>query len=160
MTPTGPARPAAVRSTLAALAARLGGVAEGDGGAVLTGAAGLAEAGPGEVTFVESARLLPQADAGVAGALLLPPGLDLPGRNLIGVANPRLAFAAALEFFHPRQRPPAGIDPSAVVAPGAAVDPTGSQAKRPACSRRAAHQMPKPSCTSSLMRVARALANR
>ena len=33
-------------------------------------------------------------------------------------------------------------------------------AKRPAFSRRAAHHTPKPSCTSSLMRVARALANR
>jgi hypothetical protein len=32
--------------------------------------------------------------------------------------------------------------------------------KRPAFRRRAAHHTPKPSCTSNLMRVARALANR
>jgi hypothetical protein len=43
---------------------------------------------------------------------------------------------------------------------GDTVAPAGSHAKRPACSRRDAHQMPKPSCTSSFSRVARALANR
>lgn len=35
----------------------------------------------------------------------------------------------------------------------------GTQAKRPTLSRRAAHQIPKPSCTINLMRVPRALAN-
>ncbi len=38
--------------------------------------------------------------------------------------------------------------------------PWCGQAKRPMLSRRAAHHTPKPSCTSSLMRVVRALANR
>ena len=47
MTPTRPSRPAAAGFTLAELAQRLGGTAEGDLGAVLTGVAGLAEAGPG-----------------------------------------------------------------------------------------------------------------
>jgi UDP-3-O-[3-hydroxymyristoyl] glucosamine N-acyltransferase len=126
MTPTAPDRPAATRCTLAGLAGRLGGTAAGDPGAVLTGAAGLAEAGPGDVTFIESARLLPKAAAGRAGAVLLPPGLDLPGRNSIRMANPRLGFAAALELFYPRERPPAGVHPTAVVAADAAVDPTAS----------------------------------
>ena len=126
MTPTAPDRPAATRCTLAGLAERLGGTAAGDPGAVLTGAAGLAEAGPGDVTFIESARLLPKAAAGRAGAVLLPPGLDLPGRNAIRMANPRLGFAAALELFYPRERPPAGVHPTAVVAADAAVDPTAS----------------------------------
>ena len=126
MTPTAPDRPAATRCTLAGLAGRLGGTAAGDPGAILTGAAGLAEAGPGDVTFIESARLLPKAAAGRAGAVLLPPGLDLPGRNSIRMANPRLGFAAALELFYPRERPPAGVHPTAVVAADAAVDPTAS----------------------------------
>lgn len=126
MTPTGPDRPAAVRLTLAELAARLGGVAEGDLGAVLTGVAGLAEAGPADVTFLEGARLLPAAATGNAGAILVPEGLDLARRNLIRVENPRLAFAAALAFFHPQPRPATGRHPTAVVAPDAIVAATAS----------------------------------
>jgi hypothetical protein len=43
---------------------------------------------------------------------------------------------------------------------GGPAESRSSQTKRPACSRRVAHHTPKPSCTSSLMRVARALAKR
>lgn len=126
MTPTRPSRPAAAGFTIAELAQRLGGTAEGDPAAVLTGVAGIAEAGPGDLTFLEQARLLPAAAAGSAGAVLLPAGLALPGRNLIRVANPRLAFAAALALFHPRRRPEAGVHPTAVVAPGAEIDPSAT----------------------------------
>ncbi|HEY6000407.1 MAG TPA: UDP-3-O-(3-hydroxymyristoyl)glucosamine N-acyltransferase, partial [bacterium] len=92
----------------------------------LTGAAGLAEAGPGDLTFVEDARHLQTAAAGRAEAVLLPPGLELPGRNVIRLSNPRLAFAAALELFHPRRHAVPGVHPTAVVEPGAVVDPTAS----------------------------------
>jgi UDP-3-O-[3-hydroxymyristoyl] glucosamine N-acyltransferase len=54
--------------------------------------------------------------------------LELPGRNLIRVGNPRLAFAESLALFHPPPSPPAGVHPSAVVEPGAVVDPTASVA--------------------------------
>lgn len=126
MTPTGPVRPAAVRLTLAELAARLGGAAEGDPAAVLTGIAGLPDAGPADVTFLDGPRLLPQAAAGCAGAIIVSGDLELAGRNLVRVANPRLAFATALALFHPRPRPPAGVHPTSVVAPDAAVDPTAA----------------------------------
>ena len=122
MTPKAPSSAAAPRFTLAELAKRLGGRAEGDGDAVLNGAAGLAEAGPGDVTFIEGARLLPAAAAGCAGAVLLPASLELPGRNLIRVNNPRLAFAGVLELFHPVSHPAAGIHHAAIVEPGATVD--------------------------------------
>jgi UDP-3-O-[3-hydroxymyristoyl] glucosamine N-acyltransferase len=126
MTPKAPSSAPVPRFTLAALAERLGGRAEGDAGLAIVGATGLAEAGPGDVTFVEAARGLDAAAASAAGAVLLPPGLDLPGRNLIRVANPRLAFAETLALFHPVQRPPAGVHPSAVVENGAEIDPTAS----------------------------------
>jgi len=116
----------APRFTLAQLAERCGGQAEGDCGFVLSGVAGLSEAGPRDVSFIEGARQVPTAAAGSAGAVLLPAGLELPGRNLIRVGNPRLAFAEALTLFYPARHPPAGIHPSAVVEPGAVVDPTAS----------------------------------
>jgi UDP-3-O-[3-hydroxymyristoyl] glucosamine N-acyltransferase len=126
MTPKAPSNAAAPRFTLAELAARLGAGVEGDPALELTGAAGLADAGPGDATFVEAARLLPAAAAGAAGAVLLPPGLELPGRNVLRVPRPKLAFAAALALFHPTPVPPPGVHPSAVVEDGAAVDPTAS----------------------------------
>ena len=126
MTPKAPSKAPAPRFTLAVLAERLGGLAEGDPGCMLTGAAGLADAGPREVTFVETVRALPAAAAGAAGAVILPGDLALPGRNVIRVANPRLAFAEALALFHPVERPPAGVHASSVIEPGAVVDPTAS----------------------------------
>jgi len=126
MTPQAQSSAPPPRFTLAELAERSGGQAEGDCGFVLSGVAGLSEAGPSEVTFVEGARQLPIAAAARAGAFFLPAGLDLPGRNLIRVDQPRLAFAAALSLFHPVQHPPAGIHVTAVVEPGAVVDPTAS----------------------------------
>ena len=126
MTPKAPSSAPAPRFTLAELAERLGGRAEGDCGCVLSGVAGLGEAGPGDVIFIEGSRLLSAAAAGCAGAVLLPADLELPGRNLVRVENPRLAFAESLALFHPAPHPPAGIHPSAVVESGAVVDPTAS----------------------------------
>jgi hypothetical protein len=48
----------------------------------------------------------------------------------------------------------------ACVSVAVATDPSRGQRKRPWFTRRAAHHMPKPSCTSSLMRVPRTLENR
>ena len=114
------------RFTLAELAERSGGQAEGDRRFVLSGVAGLSEAGPLDVTFVEGARQVPIAAAGCAGAIFLPVNLELPGRNLIRVGNPRLAFAESLALFHPAPHQPSGIHPTAVVEPGAEVHPTAS----------------------------------
>ena len=126
MTPKAPSSAPAPRFTVAELAERTAGRAEGDCGFVLSGVAGISDAGPREVSFIEAARQLPAAAAGRAGAVFLPAALDLPGRNVIRVANPRLAFAEALALFNPAPRRPAGSHPSAVVEPGAAVDPTAS----------------------------------
>src|SRR5512135_1481775 len=113
MTPKAPSSAVQPRLTLGELAERLGGAAEGDRDLALSGAAGLDQAGPGDLTFVDGPRALAAAASGSAGALLVPPGLEIPGRNLIRVANPRLAFARALALFHPAERPPAGIHPTA-----------------------------------------------
>lgn len=40
--------------------------------------------------------------------------------------NPALSFARAAALLHPREAPPSGCDSSAVVAPGASIDPTAS----------------------------------
>lgn len=108
---------------LSEVAALLGGRLLGGDDPVLTGAASLAEAGPGDLSFVADARRAPEGRASAAGALLVPPGLDL-GRPAIEVERPYEAFARFLARLAPapdRLYPP-GVHPTAVIDAGAAVE--------------------------------------
>lgn len=101
--------------TLADLAARLRGRVAGESGLRVVGIASLQTAGPSELSFLANPRYLPQARATRAGALLVGPGVDLPGRTLLVVPEPYLALAELLELFHPPRRPPPGVSPGASV---------------------------------------------
>ncbi|MDI9405666.1 MAG: UDP-3-O-(3-hydroxymyristoyl)glucosamine N-acyltransferase [Chitinophagaceae bacterium] len=97
---------------------------------VLTGAAALDQATASQLSFLEPGHALAgAAGATDAGAVLVPARGDeavalqslLRQRGVAwaALADPRLAFAEALELLHPpRQRPP-GIHPSAVIDPSA-----------------------------------------
>ncbi|MCP4572017.1 MAG: UDP-3-O-(3-hydroxymyristoyl)glucosamine N-acyltransferase [bacterium] len=88
----------------------------------ITGAAGLEDAGAGDLTFVNRASLLPQLATSAASAVLLGPGMETD-RPAIRCENPYRAFAKMLEFSLPnpdRVFPP-GIHPTAVVAADAQV---------------------------------------
>lgn len=101
---------------LSDIAALVGGRLLGDADPELTGAASLAEAGPGDLSFVADARRAAEGAASAAGALLVPPGLD-PGRPAIVVDRPYEAFAQFLARLAPdpdRLYPP-GVHPTAVV---------------------------------------------
>jgi len=108
--------------TVAELAEALGGVVEGDEARVLTGVAGLEEAGEHEVSFVSNRRYVRKLAATGAGAVLVDRQLDGQGKTLIRVADPYAAFARALALFHPEQRPEPGVHPRAFVAEGAEVE--------------------------------------
>jgi len=88
----------------------------------LHGAQALDRAAAGQLAFLESGSNLASAlDACHASALLLPQDTALQeqasaqGIAWVALANPRLAFAEALEQLHPQPRPRPGIHPSAVV---------------------------------------------
>jgi UDP-3-O-[3-hydroxymyristoyl] glucosamine N-acyltransferase len=115
---------ARIAFTLTDLAAKLDGKVEGDGARSISGVAGIAEAGPDDITFVAASRNLPEAESTAAGAILAGPGVTPAGRDIIRVDNPHLAFARVLDLFHPRQLPPAGIHPTACVDEGADLDPS------------------------------------
>ena len=97
---------------------------------ILAGAASLEQAKGDQLSFLEKGNALIAAltETG-AGALLLPDQPDLiqcaseRGIAFAVLANPRLAFAEALERLHPRLRPLAEIHPSAVVDERAVVGP-------------------------------------
>ena len=62
-----------------------------------------------QITFAGGANYLKRIDETRAGAIFVPTGFKAPGKNLIGVSNPQLAFARVVELFHPTVSPPPGI---------------------------------------------------
>lgn len=101
------------------IAGLLGGTYEGDGERDIVAAAPLEAAGAAEIAFVGSGKARREAAASAAGCLVAPPDLELAGRTLIRVKNPRAAFAEAVRRLHPPAPRPRGIHPTAVVAESA-----------------------------------------
>ncbi len=112
--------------TLRALAEQLGCPYEGDGDVVLRGVAALAEAGPGDLTFLRSAEWVGQLSSSKASAVIAPAGIDVEDRPVIRSGNPGLHFGRAVAIVVPHLRPDPGIHPMAWVDPTATVDPSAS----------------------------------
>ncbi len=110
--------------TIAEIAGRLDGEVLGDGNAVLTGFAPADTAQPGDLTFAENAEYFAAAEQSAATAIIADKACASGKKILIRVANPRLAFARALEAFFPEPVLPAGLHPSAVIAASAQIDPS------------------------------------
>ncbi len=110
-----------VRMTLKEIAARLGGTVVGDGETVLHGMAGVEEAGEGELTFVANPRYRRMLAETRASAAIVPPDVKEAPVALLVTPEPYLAFARALEIFHPPEPPPPGISERAWVDPSARV---------------------------------------
>ena len=101
------------------LAARLGCTLEGAGDLDITGVAGMDEARESQLTFLSNPKYRRKLQSTRAAAIIVAPDVQAPGRTLLRSENPYLAFAKALELFRPPSRPPAGIHPTAVIAPDA-----------------------------------------
>ncbi|MEN1681736.1 MAG: UDP-3-O-(3-hydroxymyristoyl)glucosamine N-acyltransferase [Planctomycetota bacterium] len=113
--------------SLGELAARVRGDLEGSSELPITGVALPHEATAGDLTLVDKQPTLDALDEPNlinAGAVIVPSDYRGSRRNVIRVDNPRLAFAKAIELFHPRRRadpvisPTASIHPSAVIGEG------------------------------------------
>jgi UDP-3-O-[3-hydroxymyristoyl] glucosamine N-acyltransferase len=82
----------------------------------ITGAAGLDDAGPRDVTFLANPRYTPRINSTKAGALYLSENAqtdrDIP---VLRAKDPYLAFTRALRLFHPEQKFTAFIHPSVVI---------------------------------------------
>ncbi|HEX5044175.1 MAG TPA: UDP-3-O-(3-hydroxymyristoyl)glucosamine N-acyltransferase [Candidatus Polarisedimenticolaceae bacterium] len=103
---------------LGELAARVGGHVRGDPDREIDGVATLDAAGPAHLAFLTNARYRGSAARSRAGAILVGPGTELPGRDLLEAPQPYVALALALEQFHPEVRPAAGISPDARLGEG------------------------------------------
>ncbi len=100
---------------LADLAASIGATIRGDADRLVDGIAPLDTAGPGDVSFLSNPRYLDEARRTRAGAVIVGPGVELPGVTLLIVPDPYLALAEVLEMFHPARRPAGGVSPNAVI---------------------------------------------
>jgi UDP-3-O-[3-hydroxymyristoyl] glucosamine N-acyltransferase len=104
--------------TLQELAEYLGGTVRGDETCRVNGLASLETAGADKVTFLANPKYASKvADTG-AGAVLMAPGGESYGRNVIEVANPYLAFAKLLTLFYVQTHRPRGIMPEACIGIG------------------------------------------
>ena len=109
--------------TLKEAADLVGGIARGSDQLVIRGAGTLSSARSGEITFVESQKVLSRLSHSFADAVLVP-SLDLApdDRAYIQVDNVREAFATLVEHFHPpRVLARIGISPRAVISESAKV---------------------------------------
>ena len=104
------------------LAGRLGGHWREGADPLVTGAASLADAGPGDLSFVAGPERLAEALASAAGAFLVPAGLDLDRPSIV-VDRPYEAFARflALRLPDPDRLYPPGVHATAVIHPEAEV---------------------------------------
>jgi len=102
--------------TLKEIATILDGEVDGDETCVISGLAGIDKAGPGDITFVANPKYAQYIATTSAAAIVCAPETVAPGRNLLKVANPYLAYAKALRFLNPPAPEPGTIDPGAIVA--------------------------------------------
>ena len=112
--------------TLGELAALVGGVVRGNPERTVTAVRSLAAAGPEHLSFLTPAKYRDEARGSAAGALLVGRDEADLAHDLIVCADPGWALGEVLRRFHPPAEAPAGIHSTAVVAPGAAVDPAAS----------------------------------
>lgn len=106
---------------LAELAQVLGAECQGNPAIEITGVAGIEEAGPGHATFVANPKYALLARKTNAGAVLVSPDFPEIEAATLRIKNPYLAFARAIEIFHPAPAYPPGIHPTAVIDPTAKI---------------------------------------
>jgi UDP-3-O-[3-hydroxymyristoyl] glucosamine N-acyltransferase len=98
------------------LSERLGCRLDGDGGTEVQRVAGIAQAGPGDVTFLSNARYSSALEATKAAAVILHEDAPAVPCAALRSRNPYLAFARAVALLTPVVEPPAGIHPLTSIA--------------------------------------------
>lgn len=114
-----------VSRTVRELADWVGGEVIGDGDIPIQAARPLTEAGPGDLTFVETDRHFASWETSSASAAIVPTSIPINGKPLIRVADPLGAFATIVLAFRGAQSSThtGRIDPTAIIHPTAKLGP-------------------------------------
>lgn len=106
---------------LTELAERIGARLFGGADATVRGIAPIEEAGPGQVTFLANPKYARFVGETKAEAVIAKEPVEGARTRFLLTDDPYLAFARAVEIFHPATRLPAGISPLAAVHPSAQI---------------------------------------
>ncbi len=106
-------------ASLQQLADMVGAQLVGDPGTEIKRVFPIDTAGEGDITFVSNPKYLAKLKESKASAVILTPGIEASGRNLLLCANPYLAFAKILTFLQVPARPFLGVQQGAYVADSA-----------------------------------------
>ncbi len=107
---------------LAELAGKLGCTVEGEVNLEITGVAGLEAAQPGDLTFLANRKYVRALETTRASAVLIGLGDPRPSyAAALRSTNPYLAFAHAIELFHPAPHYAPSVHPTAVIADSAQI---------------------------------------
>jgi UDP-3-O-[3-hydroxymyristoyl] glucosamine N-acyltransferase len=122
---------------LSELAAQTGARCAPDDEIEIAGAAGLDQAGPGQVTFLANPRYTSKVNTTKAGAIYLGEDVEVQRTDIsvLRAKDPYLAFTRALILFHPRPSFAPAIHPSAVIDPSAQIAPSAFIAAHVAIGR-------------------------
>ena len=105
---------------LGEIATLLGATLEnGDPAAAITGVVGIEEATVGHVTFVANPKYAAAAKTTTASAVIVSEDFPAVATGMLRCKNPYLSFARAINLFYQPPQYPAGVHPTAVVAPTA-----------------------------------------
>lgn len=106
---------------LSKVAEHLNAQLSGPGDIEITGAAGIKDAGAGQITFIAGQQYLKDLEGSNASAAIVPlDASDLP-LPVLRVKNPKLAFARILELFYIPAYKPSGVSDRAVIGKDAAI---------------------------------------
>ncbi len=104
-----------MQKTLNELAVLLNGRVAGDGDVLIRSVRGIEDAEEGDLTFIANPKYLKKMEASSASAILVSSGMECPGKNLLIVEDPYVAFGRALAIFHPEEEAFRGRSPQAFV---------------------------------------------
>ena len=109
-----------MKHTAKELAEYLGAVVEGDSRAVISGIAGPERARESDLIYADSPKNEERASNSAARCVLALPAVQLAGKTIIRVPQPKLAFAKAADWLlTDKTRPRAEIHPTAIIAASA-----------------------------------------
>lgn len=99
------------------------GQTDGDSEREIIGIAALETATEQNLSFADAELALKRATESRAGCILVQEGVTVMGRTTVAVRNPRLALIRVAEALYPPPVVPAGVHPSAVIAPDVRLGP-------------------------------------
>src|SRR3984893_11813673 len=112
-----------MKRTAKELAESLGATLEGDGSLELAGVASPERAGARDLIYVEREKHAARAAASAALCAIVGEGIALPGKTVVRIAQPKVAFSKAAELLLGRSPIATGIHPTAIVGPLARISP-------------------------------------